>query len=277
MKKAIIFNKNENIVSDDYDIVYFVGMDGKERDPRFQEGWDTVSPEKRGIIYRLGSGIEMNDNLAGFSILHNGMEELDWNNENPVIIDIAGEFGQENRFGLAQIVEYGEYVDRNFKLNQKPLLRVTRGMWEALVREDEKESLKLLKVYDLLLVEYNALSAPELDEADVEWWEYEKGLIAYDRTAKWNKSPSNPFTKKDESEESEVFESKTARSGAVAEAKREAKVQAREAKAAAKELAEAEKAVIEAQEKSDIEEQESIDADNAVLNTETAKIVKKEK
>jgi len=47
MKKGYVINDNLDVIQANYQMVYAVGMLGKERDPLFMKYWTDIQPDKR--------------------------------------------------------------------------------------------------------------------------------------------------------------------------------------------------------------------------------------
>jgi hypothetical protein len=191
MKKGFVFDDNPQLLSEVYDLVYYVGMEGKERNQFSLDRWKDENVFKRGIIHRPAIMKDTDEyaNASSFKWLLDDLTYSGWNNGNPLIIDIFG-VGGDNRFNLDHIRVYGSYITEHFKPKLKPLLRLNPATWNAFLKANKTEALRLLTNYNLIMVEWGVTKPSPIEQVGiVKWWEYKNGMIAYDETGEWLKSP----------------------------------------------------------------------------------------
>ena len=194
MKKGYVINDNLDLIQANYSMVYAVGMFGKERDPLFVKYWTDIQPDKRGIIHRpmLGATVDEYDNASAFKWLLDDLGYSNWNNGNPLIVDIWEATG-DTRFDMDHIRVYGQYVTNNFKPKVKPLLRLNIATWDAYLKNNRTEAIRLLTNWELLLLQpFTDKPASLTDYGVPAWWEYDFNFIACDVTKLWLQSP-NPI------------------------------------------------------------------------------------
>jgi hypothetical protein len=205
MKKGFVFNDNPSLIPANHDFVYFVGLNGKERDPLFLDRWKNENSLKRGVIHKpaLSQSVNEYDNASAMKWLLDDLGYSNWNNGVPVIVDIFGASG-DSRFNLDHIRVYGSY---NFEAKTKFLLRLNVSTWNSLLNSNKVEALRLLNYYNILLVQWGVQKPAALAEIGMPlWWEYENGKIAFDETAQWLNSPVPPVVVKPPVEEPPVVE-----------------------------------------------------------------------
>ena len=187
MKTGYLLNDYPNLIPANYGVVYVVGMLGKEREPLFLQKWNDITPEKRGIVHRPVLNVDVNeyDNASAFKWLLDDLGYSNWNNGNPLIIDIWQAQG-DTRFNLDHVRVYGQYVTEYFKPKVKPLLRVNVATWNAYLNTNRTEAIRLLNNYELLLLQPGATKPDSLTEYGLPtWWEYYFGLYKVDETRQW--------------------------------------------------------------------------------------------
>lgn len=196
MKKGYVHNQFPDSIEANHDLVYFVALNGKERDPLFLQKWNNANTFKRGLIHRPALGVDINeyDNASAFKWLVDELGYSNWNNGVPLIIDIWGA-PTETRFNFDHIRVYGSYITEHFKPLVKPLLRINIATWNSFVSSNRTEALRLLNNYELLLVQPGALLPTSLTDYGIPaWWEYQLGKVAYDSSKLWLDSPNKPVT-----------------------------------------------------------------------------------
>lgn len=194
MKKGYVINEHPNLIPSNFDVVYAVGMSGVVRDITFMSKWASLQPAKRGIIHRPAVSVEKDeyDNASAFLELLQELGNSSWQNGNPIIIDIWGASG-EQRYNLDHVRVYGQYIRDHFKPLTKPLLRINIATWNAYLKSNRVEAVRLLQNYDLLLVQPGSVAPDFLEEAgSPKWWEYQLGMYAFDETGTWVDSPNKP-------------------------------------------------------------------------------------
>ena len=184
MKFGINVMADTGIHPDTVDYNWAVGMEGVEIPYDF-EGMYERSPEaKRGIIFNpyLVQGKDVYDIAsAHYELLtyHNPA----WNNGVPLIIDIWGVPYGCARFDFEHIKIYLTYLSDRYEFVAKPLLRITKGLWDGWYTSNRNEALKLLEHCDLLLAHWDAEQPNEVSHfGTLPWWEYAENKIAHDET-----------------------------------------------------------------------------------------------
>lgn len=192
MKKGYVVNEKPDLIPANFDLIYVVGMVGKERDPLCMQKWDNIPPEKRGLIHRPALAVDVNeyDNASAFKWLLDDLGYSNWNNGNPLIVDIWEASG-DTRFNLDHIRVYGGYVTEYFKPKVKPLLRLNVATWNSYLQNNRTEALRLLTNWDFLLLQPGVTKPDALSDYGMPaWWEYQWDMIAYDNTRAWTTSPA---------------------------------------------------------------------------------------
>jgi hypothetical protein len=113
-----------------------------------------------------------------------------WNNGNPLIVDIWEAAG-DTRFNMDHIRVYGNYITEYFKPKVKPLLRLNIATWDAYLKNNRTEAIRLLTNWELLLLQPFVTKPNSLaDYGMPAWWEYDFNFIARDDTKQWLQSPN---------------------------------------------------------------------------------------
>ena len=153
MKKGYCINDHPDLIPANYDMNYQIGMFGTVRDPLFSSKWVNLVPSKRGIIHQPCLAVDANeyDNASAFKWLLDDLGKSNWDNGNPIIVDIWKAQGDQ-RFNLDHIRVYGSYVAEYYKPKVNPLLRLNVYTWNAYLQTNRIEAIRLLDNYDLLLL-----------------------------------------------------------------------------------------------------------------------------
>jgi hypothetical protein len=194
MKLGFEQGQHAQLIPANYDFIYNVGMIGNVRLPTFQDKWNSLPPQKRGIIHQPVLSVEndVNDNASAFLWLCQDQQYNGWNNGVPLLIDIWYAYG-DARYNLDHIRQYGMYITEHFKPVLKPLIRLNLATWTAFVNSNMTEALRITNDFDLLLVQTGVTEPSTMLQYGVpQWWEYEVGKFAYDETGFWNDSPVQP-------------------------------------------------------------------------------------
>ena len=194
MKLGFEQGQHAQLIPDNYEYVYNVGMIGTQRLPTFMPKWSEIAPLKRGIIHQpvLTPDNNVNDNASAFLWLLDDMQFNYWNNGVPLIIDIWYAEGDQ-RYNLDHIRQYGIYITEHFKPLLKPLIRLNLATWTAMANANLTEALRLTTDFDILLVQPGVQFPATMYQLGVPfWWEYELGKYAYDATGNWADSPVQP-------------------------------------------------------------------------------------
>jgi len=182
MKKGFNQTLKPSLIPAQYDVIYNVGMKGTQIAPLFLDRWKALEGWKRGVIHQpvLSTTENVFGNASAFLSLLNDLHYGDWNNGWPLIIDIW-EAPSDTRYSLDHIRTHGIYITENYKPKLKPLLRVILSTWDAWMKSNSTETLRLLQDYEILLCQPTVVKPSELTGIGVPaWWEYEFGMYAND-------------------------------------------------------------------------------------------------
>lgn len=202
MKKGYVINNYPNLIPSNYDFVYMVGMIGTEREPLLLSKWANIQHDKRGLIHQPALSVSNTeyDNASAFKWLLDDLGYSNWNNGNPVIVDIWGAKG-EYQFNLDHIRVYGQYISDYFAAKLKPLLRLNVATWDAYLKNNRTEALRLLNNWELLLLQPGVSKPVSLSDYGLPaWWEYDFGLYKVDTTREWKIDESLPQPPVDDTE-----------------------------------------------------------------------------
>ena len=197
MKKGYCVNDHPDLIPANYDMNYQVGMFGTVRDPLFSSKWVNLVPSKRGIIHQPCLAVDANeyDNASAFKWLLDDLGKSNWDNGNPIIVDIWKAQGDQ-RFNLDHIRVYGSYVAEYYKPKVKPLLRLNVYTWNAYLQTNRVEAIRLLENFELLLLQPGVTKPDSLiDHGLPMYWEHDFGLYKVDETRQW--AVSEPVTTPD--------------------------------------------------------------------------------
>jgi len=202
MKKGYVINNNLDIIPANYQMVYAVGITGKERDPLFMKYWNDTFPEKRGIIHRpvLAPTVNEYDNASAFKWLLDELGYSNWNNGNPLIVDIWEATG-DTRFNMDHVRVYGNYITEHFQPKVKPLLRLNIATWDSYLKNNHQHNKKTcysgkdckIKSSAWLVTELECFGENQHNSKDNNWYyykEYDFNFIANDETCLWLQSPN---------------------------------------------------------------------------------------
>ncbi|KKQ29918.1 MAG: hypothetical protein US46_C0014G0003 [Candidatus Shapirobacteria bacterium GW2011_GWF2_37_20] len=190
MKNGYLINEHTGFIPANYDMVYMIGMVGKTVDPQFNEHWKNTNTLKRGIVHRPVLAIDADEyaNASVFLELLEGLGRSNWDNGNPLMLDIW-QAPADKRFNLDHVRVYGSYVMDIFKPKVKPLLRLNVVTWNAYLNSNKTEALRLLNNWDILLLQPYIIQPDTLAEiGKPSWWEKDFGVYAYDQTKQWEVS-----------------------------------------------------------------------------------------
>lgn len=201
MKKGYVINDYPNLIPANYDLVYVLGMKGTEREPLLLSKWTNIQYDKRGLIHQPALSVNNTeyDNVSAFKWLLDDSGYSNWNNGNPLIIDIWQANG-EYQFNLDHIRVYGQYISDHFAAKVKPLLRLNIATWNAYLKTNRTEALRLLNNWELLLQPLTSKPASLSDYGLPAWWEYDFGLYKVDPTREWKIDEIVPQTPIDDTE-----------------------------------------------------------------------------
>lgn len=188
----------------DWDWVWHVGAMGGQYDgaydPYLLERWNATDRFKRGLILIPAKTAKdtVNENASfHLQLIQEKFSDLKISGA-PIIIDYLG--AASGRYTYDDLVAYVAYIGANWKIDGAPipnkiLLRANLATWNIWMKEPNTAN--MLKVVEPLVVRWDATKPEELTYyGAVQWWEYrykvitEMGLIAYDETGLWTRSPN---------------------------------------------------------------------------------------
>lgn len=188
MKTGYNINTHKDFIPANYDLVYINAMFGKVKEIRFNEYWNNTNTLKRGLIHQpaLSYDVDEYDNASAFLELLEQLGRSNWDNGNPLIIDIWQAQG-EARFNLDHVRVYGQYITNHFRPKVKPLLRINVATWNAYLNTNRTEAIRLLNNYELLLLQPGVTKPSSLTDYGLPaWWESDFGIYKVDETRQWN-------------------------------------------------------------------------------------------
>lgn len=195
MKKGYVINNHPSLIPANHDLIYIEAMLGTTLDPKFTTHWESINSFKRGLIHQPALTISANeyDNASKFLELLENLGRNNWDNGNPLIIDIWEALG-DTKFNFDHIRVYGQYITDNFRPSVKPLLRINIATWNAYLNNNYTEAIRLLRNWDLLLLQPGVLKPAELTDYGLPmYWEYDFGLFKVDETRQWIVSEPVPM------------------------------------------------------------------------------------
>ena len=138
----------------------------------------------------LSATVNEYDNASAFKWLLDDLGYSNWNNGNPLIVDIWEATG-DTRFDMDHVRVYGSYITEYLNPKVKPLLRPNIATWDAYLKNNRTEAIRLLTNWKLLLLQpFVEKPASLTDYGVVSWWEYDFNFIANDETCLWLQSPN---------------------------------------------------------------------------------------
>jgi len=199
-------NYSTNLI-EDWDWVWHYGVWGGKTDgyydPFIGANWKNANRFKRGVILVPMKSTEDDVNENGsfhLQFLQEYFGDLKISNA-PIIIDYMAD-PSSKRYDYDRLVQYVNYIAEHWKIDGAPLpnmilLRANLGTWNTWM--DIPETANMLKVVEPLVVRWDALKPEELKNyGAIRWWEYsykavtEMGLVAYDSSGAWDKTPNQP-------------------------------------------------------------------------------------
>ena len=183
VKKGFNQTLHNTLIPAQYEIIYNVGMVGITIHPLFMDRWNDLPGWKRGIIHQpvLSTTEDVNGNATHFLNLLNDLQYGEWNNGIPLIVDIWEAKSAETMYSLDHAREHGIYITENYKPKTKPLLRIILTLWNAWMKSNSTETLRLLHDYNILLCQPSVTKPNELASVGIPaWWEYGFGMYVND-------------------------------------------------------------------------------------------------
>ena len=194
MEKGFVYYKRPTLAPDLYNYVWFNAMVGKSNVLNESE-YNSLPVWKRGLIHTPSlRGATIQENGSFFRELLDQLTISAVNQGAPVLIDMfEGDVAYRINGQLGLVFEYVGYIHDHWGVENKPLLRLNQGQWNAYCTDNLKLTLGLLDTVDVLVVSPNAAFPPTWEHLpEVNWFEYYTGIIAHDSTGDWLESPSNP-------------------------------------------------------------------------------------
>lgn len=195
MRKYFNHDGHADAIPSLWDGVYKAAVKGKERTPGFVDWWNDQRPEQRAIVFCpwLKTNANVFDNASAMLYMLQTLTRPQWDNGNPVIIDIF-EAPAANRFNLDNLNTFKVYVKENWDMQgDKLLLRVNGNVWRSWCASSPIVTERLLEVFDVLLAQPGAAKPDTLQFVGVPlWWEYDWGYYKNDPTGEWATAPVVP-------------------------------------------------------------------------------------
>jgi len=202
MEKGYVYNLYTNNVPSSWDIVWIEAVKSNVINPQFFDSWSKIKDAKKGLVHKLGltqiAGI--NENGTTMHALLGELQENNWNNGIPILLDIYDSSAGED-FELHHIRAYLEYLYARVNIKTRPILRILAGTWNSWYDSAYSELKKVIELADPLIIGWGGNKPTMVRTGLINWFEYGMssdpakaaiGYIAYDETGMWEKSPQEP-------------------------------------------------------------------------------------
>jgi hypothetical protein len=191
IKKGFIKDMQPELLEANYDYVWLVAMEGKDRIPGIVDKLREIPEYKRGIVHRPSLTATINENGSFMLELLQEMHISSVNKGAPILIDmfIGNKYALWNN--LESVRQYVSYISDHWAgLTVKPLLRLNTATWNKYINTFYPIAIGMLDTVDILAVQPDVSTPYALGAVEtLKWWEYTEGIIAYDETGEWLDSP----------------------------------------------------------------------------------------